>query len=151
MALRKHFCALISCVSLGAAIASGVTIVVRSSPTAGGTTTGGGTYTNRSSVTVLASPAPGYVFINWTEDWMGSSPVVSTSSNYVFTANSDRNLAANFAPLGTIVTSASPPEGGITEGGGKYIIGSNATVAATPNPDYGFVNWSENGSMVSSS
>lgn len=43
-------------------------------------------------ITVSATPADGYRFVNWTED----NVVVSTETPYTFTLGSDRNLVANF-------------------------------------------------------
>ncbi len=51
----------------------------------------------------------------------------------------------------TVTTSSSPTAGGSTNGGGTYASGSNVTVTATPNQGYSFVNWTENGTVVSSS
>jgi hypothetical protein len=51
----------------------------------------------------------------------------------------------------TISASASPSAGGVTSGGGLVAIGSPVTVVATPNANYSFVNWTENGTPVSTS
>ncbi|MGC9942288.1 MAG: cadherin-like beta sandwich domain-containing protein, partial [Verrucomicrobiota bacterium] len=51
----------------------------------------------------------------------------------------------------TIGTSASPALGGTTSGGGSVAIGSPVTVVATPNANFLFVNWTENGAPVSTS
>lgn len=49
----------------------------------------------------------------------------------------------------SVITSALPyGEGGAT-GGGTYAAGSSITVSATPRFNYAFVNWTENGSVVS--
>ena len=50
----------------------------------------------------------------------------------------------------TVTTIASPAAGGITSGGGEYVIGTNVTVAATANPGFAFVSWTDGGTMVSS-
>jgi hypothetical protein len=125
------------------------TITTSSSPSAGGSTSGGGTKTCGSSVTVTATANSGYNFANWTE---GGS-VVSSSSSYSFTASANRTLVANFStvPSYTISTSSSPTAGGSTSGGGSYTSGSTVTVTATANSCYSFVNWTENGSEVSTS
>ena len=49
----------------------------------------------------------------------------------------------------TIATSASPAGGGSTSGDGTFPIGANATVVATANPGYVFLNWTEGGVEVS--
>lgn len=48
-----------------------------------------------------------------------------------------------------ITVSANPAEGGSVEGGGTYEEGETATITATPYPDCYFVNWTENGTVVS--
>jgi len=53
--------------------------------------------------------------------------------------------------LYTISVSASPIAGGTVGGGGEYASGSSVTVTATPNSCYSFTNWTENGSVVSTS
>jgi hypothetical protein len=64
-------------------------------PGAGGSTSGAGTYTSGTNVTVVATANPGYAFVNWTEN---GTPV-STSASYSFMASTNRTLVANFAPL----------------------------------------------------
>jgi len=49
----------------------------------------------------------------------------------------------------TVSTIANPAEGGILTGGGTYEFGEIVTVNATPNEGFDFVNWTENGLVVS--
>lgn len=70
------------------------TITLSASPSSGGSVSGAGTFAAGSSRTVSASASSGYNFVNWTEN----GNVVSTSSNYTFTLNSNRTLVANFTP-----------------------------------------------------
>ncbi|HVM59614.1 MAG TPA: choice-of-anchor tandem repeat GloVer-containing protein [Verrucomicrobiae bacterium] len=126
------------------------TIATSSSPTAGGTTSGGGTYGCGSNATVCATPAACYQFVNWTDS---GGHVLSATACYSFTVYSNQSLVAHFSLLGpyTIGTSNSPAVGGITSGGGIYPCGSNVTVCATPSSCYNFVNWTVNGTAVSTS
>ena len=48
-----------------------------------------------------------------------------------------------------VEVSASPSDGGIVAGGTNYGTGTTATVIATPNEGYDFVNWTEGGTEVS--
>ncbi|MCL2167893.1 MAG: T9SS type A sorting domain-containing protein [Lentimicrobiaceae bacterium] len=50
----------------------------------------------------------------------------------------------------TIFLSANPEDGGSVSGGGDYYQGTNVTAKATPNPNYNFVNWTKNDTVVSS-
>ncbi|MGD1019655.1 MAG: hypothetical protein ABSA12_10100 [Verrucomicrobiia bacterium] len=70
------------------------TISTTSSPLVGGWTSGGGTFTCCSAVTVCATPESCYNFTNWTLN----GTVVSTSPCYTFTSSSSETLTANFAP-----------------------------------------------------
>ena len=42
-----------------------------------------------------------------------------------------------------------PAAGGTTSGGGLFNSGAGVTIAATPNSGYSFINWTENGSTIS--
>jgi hypothetical protein len=124
------------------------TITTGSSPSAGGTTSGGRTVSSGTVVTVTAVPNAGYNFVNWTEN--GS--VLSSSANYSFTANANRNLVANFTTVActdTISSSVSPVGAGSTSGGGTVSCGSYVYMSAAANAGYTFVNWTENGNVVS--
>jgi PKD repeat protein len=127
------------------------TVTTSSLPVAGGTTSGGGITACGSSVTVTAVPGAGYSFVNWTEN---GNPLSGTAS-YTFIANGDRNLVANFSTTPpctyTISTSSLPLGGGTTSGGGTVTCSNSVTVVATPGTGYTYVNWTENGSPVSSS
>ena len=123
------------------------TVTLSSNPAAGGTTTGSGTFNSCSSVTVTATPNPGYTFTNWTEN----GNIVSTNTSYTFTLNGNTALVANFAVTQyTVTLSANPAAGGtVTQSGtGTYDSGSSVTVTATPNAGYTFTSWKENGSVI---
>lgn len=53
------------------------------------------------------------------------------------------------APHSAVDTTASPTLGGTAGGDGVYTNGTTATVIALPNAGYRFVNWTENGAVVS--
>ncbi len=100
------------------------------------------------SVTLTATPADGYVFANWTNNL---NTDVVTENPYTVTATADVTYTANFqeeAVTYTISVSANPVEGGTVTGGGTYDKGANATLTATPNANYNFVNWTKNGVEV---
>ena len=124
------------------------TINVSANPANGGTATGGGTFNYGQSCTVMATAATGYTFTNWTEN----GNVVSTNPNYTFTVNSNRTLVAHFTQnTYTVTVAANPTNGGTVTGGGTFNYGQNCTVTATAASGYTFINWTDNGSFVSSS
>jgi hypothetical protein len=125
------------------------TVATQSSPAAGGTTSGGGSYSSGATATVVATPASGYSFTNWTEN----GTVVSTTASYSFAATANRTLVANFAAVQTTMytvgTQSSPAAGGTTSGGGTFASGTTVTVMATAATGYSFASWTENGTVVS--
>jgi len=121
------------------------TVTVSANPSNGGSATGGGTFTYGQNCTVTATANTGYTFSNWTEN----GNVVSSNANYTFTVNSNRTLVANFTEnTYTITVSANPSNGGTATGGGTFTYGQSCTVTATANTGYSFVNWTENGEVV---
>jgi hypothetical protein len=126
-------------------------VTVTAVPVLGGVVTGGGTFAQGSLATVTATPNAGFAFVNWTVN----GTAVSTSSSYQFTMAGNRTLVANFAPIPVgnfaVVLTSAPAAGGTTTGSGSYASGSAVTVTATPNTGYTFRNWTENGSIVSTS
>ena len=120
------------------------TITTLVSPPSAGSTTGGGTYTNEVTATITATAAPCYSFLYWTTNGVpfSFSPtnMISVTTNEVFTAN--------FTPISYDID-VSASAGGTVSGGGSYNCGNAVTLLATPNPCYSFVNWTENGSLVS--
>ncbi len=124
------------------------TVNVTAEPEEGGTVSGGGTFTSGQSCTVTATPNDNYTFTNWTEN----GTVVSTNASYTFNVTANRNLVAHFTYVPqtyTINVSANPNNGGNVSGGGSYQEGQSCTVVATPNANYTFTNWTENGNVVS--
>ena len=124
------------------------TITVSADPSNGGTVTGGGTYQQGQQCTVSATSNSNYTFIKWTEN----GTQVSTNPTYSFTVNSNRTLVAHFQNQPsqyTITLSANPTNGGTVSGGGTFSQGQTCTVTANANPSYSFVNWTENGTQVS--
>ncbi|MCS6828683.1 MAG: S8 family serine peptidase [Caldilinea sp.] len=79
-------------------LADRVAIALEASPSRGGTLSGGGAVAPGTPVTVTATAAPGYTFINWTE----GDVEVSTEPVYAFTALENRRLTANFRSPGRL-------------------------------------------------
>lgn len=122
------------------------TVDVRPMPDTAGMVTGAGVYYENDNCTVTATPNEGFTFENWTEDGV----VVSTDRNYSFAVTSNRSLIANFLLNSYYITAESQPsEGGTITGTGEYEYGSMVTLTAVPNETYFFINWMENGEMVS--
>jgi len=126
------------------------TIALSSSPLLGGTTGGAGTFDTGTTRTVTATAADGYDFANWTE---GGVIVPGAGASYQIVLTGNRTLVANFVvepPLQfTVMLIADPNNGGVVTGGGSFNGGSLVTVSANANAGYTFVNWTENGVIVS--
>jgi hypothetical protein len=122
------------------------TIAVSASPDAGGLVSGSGAYNSGDNVTVTAAANSCYSFTSWTEN----GNVVSTSAGYNFTATSDRTLVANFTQNSYNITANAGPGGGAS-GGAGYSCGATVNLVATPDSCHTFANWTENGSVVTTS
>lgn len=115
-------------------------------PTGAGTVTGDGTYQQGQSCTLRATPATGFTFQKWTKN----GTQVSTNATYTFTVTESATFVAHFQLMTyTISASASPSSGGSVTGGGNYNYGENCTLRATTASGYTFVNWTKNGTQVS--
>ena len=66
-------------------------------PVEGGTVLGTGVFEEGATCLIVAMPAEGYTFVNWTEN----GEVVSTEATYSFTVEGNRNLVANFDEVNT--------------------------------------------------
>ncbi len=121
-------------------------ITVSANPSSYGTVSGGGTYNHGESCTLIATPGADYLFVNWTHD----GTVVSTSASYTFTVTEAGAYVANFVPNSHIITvSANPTSGGTVTGGGEYSANTTCTITATARTGYTFLNWTKDGTVVS--
>jgi hypothetical protein len=139
-------------------------ISTSSSPSNAGTTTGAGTYSSGSSVTVTAIAASGFDFVNWTE----GTAIVSTSESYTFSAASNRALVANFAPVTSnyrLTIGGFGTAGGRVTGNGlncqisngnatgtcsaSFAEGTQITLTVAPNSGATFGGWTQNGVLIS--
>ena len=121
-------------------------VTTEANPAEGGTTSGDGQYAHGSYCTVSATANEGYTFVNWTKN----GQVVSTDADYRFVVNSDTHLVAHFQPNSYQITATVDPEqSGIIHGIGTYSYGQTATLTVTPNENYEFLNWTEDGEVVS--
>ena len=117
------------------------------SSTEGGsvTTPGEGTFVYHEGdvVKLVATPAPGYGFVNWTGD-VGTLADVNAASTSI-TMNGDYSLTANFEGLAEYdLTISSTTGGSVTvpeEGTFTYYDGTVVNLVATANSGYYFINW----------
>jgi uncharacterized protein YkwD len=119
------------------------------SSSAGGsvTTPGEGTFVGDAGLVVglVATPAAGYQFVNWTGD-VGTIANVNAASTTI-TMNGAYSIAANFEVIPTsqhTLTTSSTAGGSVTtpgEGTFTRDAGTVVSLAATPATGYHFVNW----------
>ena len=84
----------------------------------------------------------GYAFVNFT--------VAGVEINTPYTVTGDAEIVANFQLLSYEVTvTAEPTNGGTVDGAGTFEYGTEVTVTASPEQGYTFVNWTEEGTQVS--
>ena len=130
--------------SLNLAAVSGpsYTLTIAISPAGGGTTNpaaGPHTYSEGTAVTITATPASGYRFVNWTGDASG------TSTSVTVTMNAAKSVTANFIAVYTLTTSVSPSgTGSVTKSPSatQYDAGTVVTLTGVASSGYRFNNWS---------
>lgn len=116
-------------------------ITVAANDPAYGYVTGGGTYEYMQPVTLTATAYTGYRFVRWSNG-------VSTTP-YFFPAVESVSLTAIFqaeddpTEYYTITVTSANPEMGSVAGGGVFAEGETATISATANSGYHFVQWQD--------
>lgn len=127
------------------------TVTLNVDPAQGGEVEGDGTYNLGDEVTVIATPAEGYLFVNWTD----AEGEVSENETYTFTMpSSNVVLTANFEeiiiPKFTLSLEISPANAGTVSGGGEYEEGEDVTVSTTAvNENFVFLGWTNGTDTIS--
>lgn len=101
------------------------TVLVTSSPTAGGTTTGSGVYASGTSATIRAIPNSGYSFTGWSGDASGSTNPLT------LTVNANKNITAIFASGGPVAGAGIGPILPTLGGAGNFSILTKAGISTT--------------------
>ena len=86
-----------------------------------------------------------YVFTGWTDGGITANPRTIT------TPAASTTYTANITTQYQLTTAASPAGAGAASGAGYYDSGSSAPIAATPNANYQFTNWTGPAASASSS
>ena len=126
-------------------------IIANVNPIDAGEVTGAGIYEEGETVTLTATAAEGYEFVNWTE----GEDILGTELILTFAAEADRTITANFEvvvvppTMYNVTLAANPTEGGEVAGAGEYEEGTEVTVTAIAADGYEFINWTEGNEVVS--
>jgi len=126
-------------------------VTVHVDPEEAGAVIGEGSYNMGDQVTVEATAAEGYEFVNWTDQ---DDIEMSDDEEYTFTMPAENVvLTANFEPLSFNLSLAVSPDGtGSVEGDGVYLFGEEVLIEAVPETGYAFVSWTDaDGDVVSDS
>jgi uncharacterized repeat protein (TIGR02543 family) len=107
------------------------TLTTASSPVAGGSVSGGGSYASGTVVTVTATPATGYNFTSWSGDLTG------TTNPSSITMNANKSVTANFTLKTFTVTPSSGANGSISPAATQTVnYGASITFTFTPAANY---------------
>lgn len=96
----------------------------------------GGEYDENTTVSLTATPDPGWQFSGWSGDLNG------TDNQTTIFMNSDKTVTATFTQLEQyelIVNTVG--NGSVTPSGGTYYDGTEVTLTATPDPGWQFDSW----------
>ncbi len=122
------------------------TVTAQADPPAGGTVTGSGGFNHGETCTLVATANTGYTFVNWTKN----GTEVCTTPTYTFTVTESASYVAHFLINSYEITvTANPSNGGTVSGGGTYNHFQSCTLTASQAEGHTFVNWTKNGTQVS--
>ena len=99
---------------------------------------------NSKSITIPNGTTAGNYYLFF---WADGGQVVTESNENNNFATIQLSVTASTQTY-SISTSSNPIAGGITSGGRSYSVGQQATLVATSNSGYTFVNWTENGNSI---
>ena len=111
-------------------------IVGTSNSTAMGSVSGGGTYTYLHEMSLTATPAFGYHFVQWNDQNTDNPRTITVTRDSAFTAQ----FAANSY---TITAEPNDPTMGSAYGSGAYNFNTTATLTAVAEYGYHFTQWSD--------
>ena len=117
------------------------TITAVANNPAWGSVTGGGTYAEGSTVTLTATANEGYHFEMWNDGVTDATRTITVTGNETYTANFAEN--GSQVTYYTITVTSNNPDWGSVSGGGTYAEGTSATISATANTGYRFVEWND--------
>jgi hypothetical protein len=101
-------------------------------PSAGGTVTGAGLYTEGQVCTLVAHAAPDWSFFRWTD----AGAPMTTDTIYSFVVERDHDIVAWFGPANITITSSAGPNGTISPLGITPVeYGQDVTFEMLPDPN----------------
>ena len=115
------------------------TITVNAIPAEGGTVTGGGTYAYGTSVTLTATPANGYQFMQWSDGVQRITRVVTVTGDATYSALFTNGSGQMY----TLTVESNNPLLGQTSGSGTYPAGASVEISAYPSAYARFVKWND--------
>jgi ribosomal protein S8E len=89
--------------------------------------------------TISATANTGYHFTQWQDGNTQNPRTITLTSNATYTAYFEANAPTQY----TITATSANPTMGTVSGGGSYLAGATATLTATPNTGYHFVQWQD--------
>ena len=117
------------------------TITVYVAPEGSGTVEGAGKYEEGQTATLVALPAEGYEFLQWSDGNTDNPRTITVTENLTLLASFKKKTVEPDEFTVTIV--ANPAEGGQVIGAGTYKKGATATLVAIAAEGYEFKNWSD--------
>ncbi|MBQ7210985.1 MAG: BspA family leucine-rich repeat surface protein [Paludibacteraceae bacterium] len=117
------------------------TITVYVAPEGSGTVEGTGKYEEGKTATLVALPAEGYEFLQWSDGVKDNPRTITVTENLTLIASFKKKTVEPDEFTVTVV--ANPAVGGQVIGAGTYKKGATATLVAIAAEGYEFKNWSD--------
>ena len=119
-----------------------VTYSLTTTQVGNGTVTPSTTYVYDDGLAMVATPDPGWEFVNWTGD-TANLVANAASTNLVAPLMANTAIQANFQKINyTLTISVSAGNGTVAPASGTtYVYDDGLAIVATPDPGWEFVNW----------
>lgn len=114
------------------------TVTVTPSDARFGMTSGGGEFVKNATITISATPYPGYQFVSWNDGNTDATRTIKVQDDSVA-------YTAIFRPIvyGNIELLVDDSHHGLASGGGSYPVGTQTNLIATAYEGYHFTRWSD--------
>lgn len=114
------------------------TVTVTPSNARFGMTSGGGEFVKNTTITISATPYPGYQFVSWNDGNTDATRTITVQDDSVA-------YTATFRPIvyGKIELLVDDSHHGLASGGGSYPVGTQTNLIASAYEGYHFTRWSD--------
>lgn len=96
---------------------------------------------------LIANPKSGYRFVKWSDGVTDRARDVRLAEDVLTSHSTVLTYTAEFEPIPKYTITVNAESGGSVSGGGMYEEGTTATITATPDSGYEFIQWNDGNTL----